>query len=206
MKEEFSCILTCSFLATKKQKQAYGSSECTGACTISNLSKHRWGSIGFEIPGCQVQILDKNGQPVPAAIDLFHPTDAEQGDICFKGRNLMIGYKAAFDGSDVKTIAAKNAESFTADGFCRSGDKGCHNAEGLFRITGRFKELLKTAGGEYVSPVPIEDAICKRAPAISKVIIIGDKRKFNTALVTLLQEGATGESPGSGILMGLVLC
>jgi long-subunit acyl-CoA synthetase (AMP-forming) len=126
-------------------------------------------------------------------------------DVCVAGgcRNLMLGYAVAFDGSDKNVVLAHNEEAFTSEGFCRSGDKGCRDERGLFRVTGRFKELIKTTGGEYVSPVPIEEAIVKVAPAISKCVVIGDKRKYSVALITLVQEGATGESPGNGVLTGL---
>jgi acyl-CoA synthetase (AMP-forming)/AMP-acid ligase II len=61
------------------------------------------------------------------------------------------------------------------------------------RITGRFKELIIGAGGENVAPVPIEDNIKLLCPAISNVMMVGDKRKYNTCVVTLKAEGATGE-------------
>jgi len=68
------------------------------------------------------------------------------------------------------------------------------------RITGRYKELIKGAGGENIAPVPIEDEIKKLCPAISNVMMIGDKRKFNVCLVTLKAIGATGELPGGNNL------
>ena len=65
--------------------------------------------------------------------------------------------------------------------------------------------MIIGAGGENVAPVPIEDKLGQIAPAISKALMIGDKRKFNTVLITLKQEGATGETPGNGKLTGLAL-
>ena len=68
------------------------------------------------------------------------------------------------------------------------GDIGEINKYGLLRITGRIKELVITAGGENIAPVPIEDYIKGKCPAISNVILIGDKRKFLSILVTLKLE------------------
>ena len=69
-----------------------------------------------------------------------------------------------------------------------TGDIGEINKYGLLRITGRIKELVITAGGENIAPVPIEDYIKGKCPAISNVILIGDKRKFLSILVTLKLE------------------
>ena len=75
----------------------------------------------------------------------------------------------------------------------------------MFRITGRYKELLITAGGENVAPVPIEDFLKSNFPALANVMMVGDKLKFNTVLVTLKAKGATGELPGSDELDGAAL-
>lgn len=74
--------------------------------------------------------------------------------------------------------------------------------DGMVRITGRFKELIIGAGGENIAPVPIEDHIKLLCPAISNVMMVGDKRKYNTCLVTLKAEGATGEKAGTDKLAG----
>ena len=115
----------------------------------------------------------------------------------------MVGYARAVDGSDAKAVEEKNRDSFTLDGWLRSGDKGCMNEQGYFRITGRYKELIKTSGGEYVSPATLEEAVLQRAPALSRVVVVGNGRKHVVALVTLQQRGATGETPGDGVLTGL---
>jgi len=75
----------------------------------------------------------------------------------------------------------------------------------MFRITGRYKELIIGAGGENIAPVPIEDRIKALCPAVSNVMIVGDQRKFNTAVVTLKAEGATGELAGTDELCGPAL-
>ena len=95
------------------------------------------------------------------------------------------------------------------EGWLHSGDKGCVDTEGMFRITGRYKELIIGAGGENVAPVPIEnflkthvDTDTGRSFGISDVMMVGDKRKYNTALITLTAEGHTGELAGNDVLTG----
>ena len=74
---------------------------------------------------------------------------------------------------------------------------------GMVRITGRYKELIITAGGENIAPTPIENEIKKLASGVvSNVQMVGDKRKFNVCLITLCTEGANGEKPGTEKLLG----
>jgi long-chain-fatty-acid--CoA ligase ACSBG len=65
----------------------------------------------------------------------------------------------------------------------------------------RYKELIIGAGGENVAPVPLEDNVKKLCPVVSNIMMVGDKRKFNTAIVTLKCVGATGELPGTDQLL-----
>jgi long-subunit acyl-CoA synthetase (AMP-forming) len=190
--------------------EAYGSSETTGVCTITTPDKHIWGSIGHPLAGCDVRILNSDGQQIPQTKNLFKPLESEQGEICCRGRNIMLGYmmSRAGDVDDEAIVKKKNLETLTMSvsdnqPFCRSGDKGCWDERRMFRFTGRFKEQIKGLGGEIVAPVPLEDYIKMKAPAISKVIVVGDNRPFNVALFTLQQEEANGENPGNGVLVGL---
>eukprot|EP00472_Partenskyella_glossopodia_P005267 CAMPEP_0197517088 /NCGR_PEP_ID=MMETSP1318-20131121/2052_1 /TAXON_ID=552666 /ORGANISM="Partenskyella glossopodia, Strain RCC365" /LENGTH=708 /DNA_ID=CAMNT_0043066357 /DNA_START=244 /DNA_END=2370 /DNA_ORIENTATION=+ len=184
--------------------EVYGMSECCGACTWSLDESHIWGSCGFPLEGCEVKILGEDGSERPRAEDIFHPTEAEQGEICFRGRNIMLGYMAneTLGRDHIKTIQGKNASAIDAKGWLHSGDKGCMSVEGMVKITGRYKELIIGAGGENVAPVPIESNVKKLCPAVSNIMMVGDKMKFNVALVTLKAEGATGEFPGSDTLTG----
>merc|ERR1719363_13087 len=68
---------------------------------------------------------------------------------------------------------------------------------GMFKITGRYKELIIGEGGENIAPVPIEDSVKGLCDGIAECMMIGDKRKYNVALVTLKAVGANGEVPGS---------
>lgn len=68
---------------------------------------------------------------------------------------------------------------------------------GMVKITGRYKELIIGEGGENIAPVPVEDHIKKSCDGISDVMMVGDKRKYNIALITLKAQGANGEVPGT---------
>lgn len=79
----------------------------------------------------------------------------------------------------------KTKEAIDQEGWLHSGDVGKLDSFGFLHITGRIKELIITAGGENVAPVPMETAVKDLLPAISNIIMIGDKRKYNVSLVTL---------------------
>jgi long-subunit acyl-CoA synthetase (AMP-forming) len=67
----------------------------------------------------------------------------------------------------------KTAETITADGFLRTGDKGEQDADGRLRLTGRLKEIFKTSKGKYVAPAPIENRLAEHA-SIEQVCVVGD--------------------------------
>lgn len=189
--------------------EGYGMSETTGAVSINTKHTQLWGSIGSETRGSEMKILtvDETNpnaacEECPPAKDLFHPTEAEQGEVCFRGRLVMRGYLANPDLGEehVKQIKKKTAEAIDAQGYLHSGDKGCISDKGMLRISGRYKELIIGAGGENIAPVPIEDAIKNSHPGIANFVMIGDKRKYNVALVTLKAKGSTGQLPGGNDL------
>merc|ERR1712117_241136 len=90
----------------------------------------------------------------------------------------------------METVEKKNMEAIDEDGWLHSGDKGTKDIHGIVKITGRYKELIIGAGGENIAPVPIEDEMKRVCPAISNIVMIGDKRKFNVCLITLKAVGA----------------
>jgi len=114
----------------------------------------------------------------------------------------MMGYMANPDlgPEHVKEIERKTAETIDADGWLHSGDKGLVTREGMVKITGRYKELIIGEGGENIAPVPIEDHVKKTCDGIAEIMMVGDKRKYNVALVTLKAVGANGEVPGTDAL------
>merc|ERR1712217_262225 len=131
--------------------------------------------------------------------DLFATGEEFQGEICSRSRSIMMGYLANPDfGADhVREIQKKTAETIDQDGWLHSGDKGLCTTRGMVKITGRYKELIIGDGGENIAPVPIEDHVKKTCDGICEVMLVGDKRKYNVALVTLKAVGANGESPGT---------
>merc|ERR1719311_883625 len=110
-----------------------------------------------------------------------------------------MGYMAQADLGEahVAEIEKKTAEAIDREGWLHSGDKGMVTEKGMVKITGRYKELIIGDGGENIAPVPIENHVKKMCDGISEIMMIGDKRKYNVALVTLKAVGANGEVPGT---------
>merc|ERR1719359_875257 len=110
-----------------------------------------------------------------------------------------MGYLANPDlgAAHVAEIQAKTREAIDSEGWLHSGDKGMVTEAGMVKITGRYKELIIGEGGENIAPVPIEDHVKKMCDGIAEVMMVGDKRKYNVALVTLKAVGANGEVPGT---------
>ncbi|KAJ3600042.1 hypothetical protein NHX12_033994 [Muraenolepis orangiensis] len=121
--------------------ELYGMSETSGPHTISVPTGFRLTSCGKEIDGCKTKI--------------HNPDQEGNGEICFWGRHLFMGYLNQPD---------KTEEALDADGWLHSGDLGKHDEDNFLFITGRIKELIITAGGENIPPVPIEDAVKEALP------------------------------------------
>jgi long-chain-fatty-acid--CoA ligase ACSBG len=146
----------------------FGMSETTGPISSTRINWYSVGSIGVPFEGVDVRIDHVPGRDKPG-----------EGEITFKGRSIMLGYLRE---------PAKTAEMFDDKGYLKSGDVGRYDENGILWVTGRIKELLITAGGENIAPVPIEESILKNLPALSNVMLIGDKKKYNSVLVTLKVE------------------
>lgn len=185
--------------------EVYGMSECCGACTWSLDECHQWGSCGFEIEGVEVKCfkvdeVDLNKKvECKRAPDLDVADEEYQGELCYRGRNIMMGYMACPDmgRGHIAEIEKKTREAIDDEGWLHSGDKGMISVKGMVKITGRYKELIIGDGGENIAPVPIENEVKKACDGIMEIMMIGDKRKYNVALVTLKAVGANGESPGT---------
>eukprot|EP00811_Abedinium_folium_P000164 NODE_1014_length_2650_cov_39.990091.p1 GENE.NODE_1014_length_2650_cov_39.990091~~NODE_1014_length_2650_cov_39.990091.p1 ORF type:complete len:762 (-),score=132.11 NODE_1014_length_2650_cov_39.990091:244-2529(-) len=188
--------------------EVYGMSECCGACTWSLDECHEWGSCGWELPGIEVRCFKVNENDInkkelcPNAPSLTELDEKYQGELCYRGRSIMMGYLAnrSFGSAHMEQIDKANRTTIDSEGWLHSGDKGLITSFGMVKITGRYKELIIGAGGENIAPVPIEDFIKTRCDGIAEVMMVGDKRKYNVAIITLKAVGANGESPGTEIL------
>jgi long-chain-fatty-acid--CoA ligase ACSBG len=81
-----------------------------------------------------------------------------------------------------------NLSTFDNEGFVHSGDLGTIDQDGWVRITGRIKELIITAGGENIAPIPIEDKFKEEFPCCSNIMLIGEAERFISCLITLKVE------------------
>uniref|UniRef100_A0A674NBK3 Long-chain-fatty-acid--CoA ligase ACSBG2 n=1 Tax=Takifugu rubripes TaxID=31033 RepID=A0A674NBK3_TAKRU len=142
--------------------ELYGMSESSGPHTISIPEAFKLTSCGVALPGCKTK--------------LHNPDEDGVGEICFWGRHVFMGYL---------NMPEKTEEALDSEGWLHSGDLGKQDQNGFLFITGRIKELIITAGGENIPPVPIEDAVKEAVPLISNAMLIGDKRKFLSMLLTI---------------------
>lgn len=135
--------------------EGYGLTETTAPATVNRPAKSKIGTVGPALPGVSIRI-------------------EEDGEILVKGVNVFEGYW-------------KNPEATEAalkDGWLHTGDIGALDADGFLTITGRKKEIIVTAGGKNVAPAVLEDPI-RANPLVGQVIVVGDRRPFISALVTL---------------------
>lgn len=145
---------------------AFGMSEAAGAHTLSIPTKFTLESSGEILPGVETMFKDALSPAGP-------------GEICMRGRHVFMGYL----NDPEKTNAA-----MTEDGWLMSGDVGKVDSRNFLYITGRIKELLITAGGENVAPVLIEQNVMAELQYLGNAVVIGDRRKFLSILVTLRSE------------------
>ena len=135
--------------------EGYGLTETTAPATVNLTSKFKIGTTGPALPGVGIKIAD-------------------DGEILVKGVNVFAGYW---------NNPAATAEVMDGEWF-RTGDIGALDSDGYLTITGRKKEIIVTAGGKNVSPAALEDPI-RANPLVGQVIVVGDKKPFISALVTL---------------------
>ncbi|MFJ5261601.1 AMP-dependent synthetase/ligase [Streptomyces sp. NPDC088387] len=142
--------------------EGYGLTETTGASTVTPPLKPRIGTVGWPLPGTRVRI-------------------AADGEILLSGGQVFRGYWDPAAGGVVPA---------SPDGWFPTGDIGRLDDEGYLSITGRKKEILMTAGGKNVAPAPMEHFLCTH-PLISQCLVLGDRRPYITALITLDPDGIT---------------
>jgi long-chain acyl-CoA synthetase len=143
--------------------EGYGLTETTAGATLNLTSAQRVGSVGRPLPGTTIKI-------------------AEDGEVLIKGGIVMNGYWQ----ND-----SANTETFTADGFFKSGDLGTIDHQGFLAIVGRKKELIVTSGGKNVAPAVLEDRV-RAHPLVSQCMVVGDNKPFIAALVTIDPDAIKG--------------
>ena len=141
--------------------EVYGQSEDCGPTTFNLPGATRFGTVGQRLDGIEVII-------------------AEDGEILVRGPNVFLGY--------YKDEAA-TAEAFDGEGWLHSGDLGSFDRSGYLTITGRKKDIIITAGGKNIAPKNIEAGLMEHE-LIGQAVVIGDRRKFLSALIGLEPEAA----------------
>jgi long-chain acyl-CoA synthetase len=153
--------------------EGYGQTECTTASNVNMPGRFRFGTVGPAIPGIEVKT-------------------AGDGEVLIRGPNVFGGY--------YKDEAA-TSEVLDGDGWLRTGDVGSIE-DGFLAITDRKKDIIVTAGGKNVSPQNIENEL-KASKYVSQALVIGDRRPYLTALITL-DEAAKGLSDPQGLIQEVV--
>jgi long-chain acyl-CoA synthetase len=135
--------------------EGYGLTETSPVISSNRRGRYKLGSVGKPVESVQTKI-------------------AEDGEILAKGPGVFKGYW----GLPEETRAA-----FTDDGWFKTGDIGELDSEGFLHITDRKKELIKTSGGKFIAPQPIENAL-KNNVLVAQAAVIGDKRKFASVIIS----------------------
>ncbi|XP_045052380.1 long-chain-fatty-acid--CoA ligase ACSBG1 isoform X2 [Desmodus rotundus] len=162
------------YLVLAKIRQALGFAKCQkcfyGAAPMTVETQHfflglnirLYSGSGKVLPGCRAKLVNQDEEGT--------------GEICVWGRTVFMGYL---------NMEERTREAIDTDGWLHTGDLGRLDADGFLYVTGRLKELIITAGGENVPPVPIEEAVKAELPIVSSAMLIGDQRKFLSMLLTL---------------------
>jgi long-subunit acyl-CoA synthetase (AMP-forming) len=151
--------------------ELWGMSETCGAGAVNPPDKIKIGTVGPPAPGIQIKL----------------DTD---GEVLVKGGVVMAGYR---------NLPDKTAETFTDDGWLRTGDIGEFDEDGYLKIVDRKKELIINAAGKNMSPANIEATLKTASPLIGQAAVIGDGRSFNTALIVLDSDFAPAWAKQQGI-------
>jgi long-chain acyl-CoA synthetase len=149
--------------------EGYGLTETSPVIALNTPVNHRIGTVGKTMPNIEVRI-------------------AEDGEILVRGPSIFKGYWNRPEETQNAFVDGK-----MNDGWFKTGDIGNLDADGYLSVTDRKKDLIKTSGGKFIAPQPIENSL-KLSPLVSVAAIIGDKRKFAAVLISpnfpLLEEWA----------------
>ena len=141
--------------------EGYGMTETSAGATLGHAGANKIGSVGKPLSGTELRIAD--------------PDEGGNGEIQFRGRHVMAGY--------YKNPEA-TADTMTEDGWLKSGDLGKIDSDGFVYVTGRLKEIYVSSAGKNIAPLVIEETM-KSIPVISQCMLVGDNRKYCSALFTL---------------------
>lgn len=153
-----------------KLQEVYGQSEDTGPTSLNPVDRIKIGTVGPSIPGVEVKLAD-------------------DGELLVRGPNVSRGY---YKDPDL------TAETFDSDGWLHSGDICEIDQDGYLKVVDRKKEIIITAGGKNIAPSNLENAL-KQHPLIGQAVVIGDRRKFVSALIVLDPEVAPAWAKQNGI-------
>ena len=134
--------------------EGYGLTETSPVIALNSPSAHRIGTVGHPLPNVEVRIAD-------------------DGEILVRGPSVFKGYW---------NMPEETAAAFTPDGFFKTGDVGHLDADGFLSVTDRKKDLIKTSGGKFVAPQPIERKL-QSNQYVGEAIMIGDRRKFPAVVI-----------------------
>jgi long-chain acyl-CoA synthetase len=144
------------FAAGLQIVEGYGMTECSPNLTMNRKDDYDFDSVGKPVPGVSLRLAD-------------------DGEILVKGKNVFSGYYK----NDEAT-----RDTFTEDGWLKTGDLGSWTERGFLKIAGRKKEIIVTSGGKKIGPAGIEARFVGR-PYIEHVVLYGDEHKYLTAMITL---------------------
>jgi long-chain acyl-CoA synthetase len=151
--------------------EGYGLTESSAATFVNRPENPRFGTAGLPLPGVEVRLAD-------------------DGEVLLRGPGVMRGYHG---------LPEQTAEALDADGWLHTGDVGELLPSGHLTITDRKKDLIKTSGGKYVAPQPIEVMFAAFCPLASHIVVHGDGRNFCTALITLDPDELAAWARGHGL-------
>jgi long-chain acyl-CoA synthetase len=156
--------------------EGYGLTETASSATVNEPGDFRIGTVGRPVEGAEVRLAD-------------------DGEILIRSDSVFAGYYKEPEAT---------AAALTDDGWLRTGDVGVLDDEGFLRITDRKKDLIITAGGKNIAPQNLENAL-KASRFVSQALVVGDRRPYVTALVTLDEaEIVSSDREPQQVVQGLV--
>ncbi|WP_371527848.1 long-chain fatty acid--CoA ligase [Streptomyces sp. NBC_01283] len=152
--------------------EGYGMTESAGVISLNHPGAVRYGTVGRPVEGCEVRIAD-------------------DGEVLARGEMVFPGYHAD---------PAATRDALDDEGWLHTGDLGALDADGYLSITGRKKDLIITSGGKNLTPSIIELAL-QRSRFVSRAVMVGDKRPYPVALITLDAEEISGWAGREGVAL-----